>query len=277
MKMIDALHPNNIPQGTTCDIAAAYIDHTSNPDSFSQMVAKFPKAIHLKISVQGTVGAHILDYERSTTIGHQAPSACVTWAVASRKAGIDPTIYCNQLDSEKGWPAIRAAFNNARVPQPHYWVANYDGNPAIPAGAIAKQYTDLDPHGINTYDTSSTVSNWPTTLEDDVSAAEVIGALKKGGVLTDVGTLRDRTINPQYKNLHDMIASSHAQQMTAIATAGNPTRLAAALLPPLLAAINQSDIPVTQEMLAGALVDALRQLAAPTPLVADVVEDSPPE
>lgn len=109
--------------------------------------------------------------------------------------------------------------------------------------------------------------------DDDVSAAEVIAALKKGGVLTDVGTLRDKTIIPEYQHLHDMIAASHAQQMAAIATAGNPAKLAAALLPPLVAAINKADQPVTQDMLTAAFVDALKQLAAPAP--AAVPDDTP--
>lgn len=172
MKMIDALYPNSIPQGTSCDIIAAYIDHSSNPHSYDQAVTRFPKAIHLKISTRGTVGAHVLDYEHSTVIGKQPPSACVTWVLESRKAGIDPTIYCNQMDPDKGWSAIKAAFDHANVPQPHYWVAKYDGNPAIPAGAVAKQFTDLDQHGVNTYDTSSTISSWPT-MEDDVTPEEL--------------------------------------------------------------------------------------------------------
>lgn len=188
MRMIDALFPNGIPTGTSCDIIAAYIDHSDNANSFTQAVARFPNAIHLRISVHGNV-AEILDCETSTAI---RPADCPPWVVRCRAAGIDPTVYCNQMS---GWPAVRAAFKAAGVAEPHYWVANYDGNPTVPAGAVAKQWTDLDQFGNNTYDTSSTVAGWPSghaaagtgtpitsagsTEEDDMSAeAEAqIGAL----------------------------------------------------------------------------------------------------
>jgi hypothetical protein len=157
--MIDALYPGSIPAGVTCDIVAAYIDHTANPHSYDQAVAKFPNAIHVKISVKATIGADVLDCETSTGI---TPAMCPAWVKVSRAAGGDPTIYCNQ---NNGWAAVRKAFQQAGVPEPHYWVANYDGNPAIPAGAVAKQYTDLDAHGVNTYDTSSVVEGWPSALD----------------------------------------------------------------------------------------------------------------
>lgn len=157
-KMIDALDPNAIPAGTTCDGIAGYIDHDVNPQSYEQAVSRFPGAVHVKISVRSTVGADVLDVEPGTG---QTPQDAVAWVVASRKAGIDPTVYCNQHDPAWGWPACAAAFAAAGVPEPHWWVANYDGDPMIPTGAVAKQWTDLDPQGRNTYDTSSTVPGWP--------------------------------------------------------------------------------------------------------------------
>lgn len=183
MKMIDALHPNSIPEGTSCDIVAAYIDHTANLNSFAQAVTRFPNAIHIKISVRGTIGADVLDCEKSTIID---PADCVPWVKASREAGIDPTIYCNQMDSTNGWPAIRQAFHDANVAEPHYWVAKYDGDPKIPSGAVAKQFTDLDPSGHNTYDTSSTISSWPTNSEDDMplTAQELTAITGEGRVST---------------------------------------------------------------------------------------------
>jgi hypothetical protein len=71
-----------------------------------------------------------------------------------RAAGADPTIYCNAST----WPAVRAAFAAANVAEPHYWIAKYDGDPTIPAGAVAKQYRgDVAPG----YDVSSVVDYWP--------------------------------------------------------------------------------------------------------------------
>lgn len=162
--MIDALYPDSIPAGTTCDAIAAYIDHNANPDSFAQAQARFPDALHVKISAHapGTVGADVLDVEPGTYI---TPQHAVDWVVKSRAAGIDPTVYCNQLDRSWGWPAVRAAFAAANVPEPHWWVANYDLDPTIPDGALGKQYTDLDPSGRNTYDTSN-MTAIPGHLED---------------------------------------------------------------------------------------------------------------
>ena len=188
--MIDALYPLGIPAGTECDAIAAYIDHPANVSSYAQAVARFPDAVHVKISARapGTVGADVLDVEPGTYI---TPQQAVAWVVASRKAGIDPTVYCNQLAPSWGWASCKAAFTAAKVPEPHWWVANYDGDPTIPAGAAAKQYTDLDQNGRNTYDTSATAPGW---MEDDVITPQDIAAIAEkvldAKVAGDTGTLR---------------------------------------------------------------------------------------
>lgn len=174
--MIDALYPLGIPPGTECDAIAAYIDHPANVSSYAQAVARFPDAIHVKISAHapGTVGADVLDVEPGTYI---TPQHAVAWVVASRTRGIDPTVYCNQLAPSWGWTSCKAAFAAAKVPEPHWWVANYDGDPTIPAGAAAKQYTDLDQNGRNTYDTSATAPGW---MEDDMPTVdEIVAAVHK--------------------------------------------------------------------------------------------------
>jgi hypothetical protein len=63
------------------------------------------------------------------------------------------TVYCNTSE----WPQVRAAFQNAGVTEPNYWVAQYDNNPTIPAGAVAKQYIG-DYQG---YDKSVVADYWP--------------------------------------------------------------------------------------------------------------------
>src|SRR5207249_6099906 len=57
--------------------------------------------------------------------------------------------------------SVRLAFAAQRVAEPYYWIASYDGDPTIPAGAIAKQYADPNliaghPH----YDVSNVDSNF---------------------------------------------------------------------------------------------------------------------
>lgn len=84
--------------------------------------------------------------------GNAQPSAMPGWVLKRRAAGVDPTVYCGQ---NTWWQQIIEAFESAGVAQPHYWVANYNGSTAIPAGAIGHQYAD------GAYDTSSFVYPWP--------------------------------------------------------------------------------------------------------------------
>lgn len=115
--------------------------------------ARFPHSIKGRIAVFSTTSdGHILDCEP----GNCTPAQSVDWVLMRRAAGMDPTVYCNQLDPNTGWPAVRAAFQTRGVPEPHYWVANYDGATVIPPGAIAKQYADM-----GAYDLSVVADYWP--------------------------------------------------------------------------------------------------------------------
>lgn len=169
--MIDALYPGSIlldGVSKSATLVAAYIDHSANPDSYKQAVSRFPTKTPIKISVRGTVGAHVLDCEPSTGV---TPAECVPWAVNSRKAGIEPTVYCNELSTSWGWYNVRQEFSKAGVTPPYYWVANYSRPPSIPVGAIGHQYGDLDANGHNTYDVSIMVDAWPSNSpqEDDMA------------------------------------------------------------------------------------------------------------
>lgn len=110
----------------------------------------FPHAVWVGISVRAawTVG-QVLDVETGDATPAEAPG----WVSARRSAGVDPSIYCNLAT----WPAVQAAFQAAGVAEPHYWIAHYDGQTAIPAGAVAKQHTG-DFQGV---DISSVADVWP--------------------------------------------------------------------------------------------------------------------
>lgn len=111
--------------------------------------ARFPGAIHVGIAVHSTTNAGIvLDVET----GNASPEEAVNWVLTRRHAGADPTVYCG----ESAWPSVRSAFATHDVPEPHWWVANYDGDPAIPAGAIAHQYESTA-----NWDLSSVADYWP--------------------------------------------------------------------------------------------------------------------
>jgi hypothetical protein len=115
--------------------------------------ALFPNSVHIRIAVFSTTNdGHVLDCEP----GNADPAQSVDWVLMRRKAGVDPTVYCGR---NTWWSAIRDAFSARNVPQPHYWVADYSGDPAhpvIPAGAVALQYADA-----GAYDLSVVADYWP--------------------------------------------------------------------------------------------------------------------
>ncbi|HZP55022.1 hypothetical protein [Actinocrinis sp.] len=157
--------------------------------------ALFPGLVHVHIAVFATTNSGtVLDCEP----GNCTPAQSVDWVLMRRKAGADPTVYCNQLDPTVGWPAVRAAFRARGVAEPHYWVADYDGVTAIPAGAVAKQYEDA-----GAFDLSSVADYWPGVdpLGADMQWTDVINGPNGrpngnsvAGILTDLGRLRDALV-----------------------------------------------------------------------------------
>lgn len=147
--MYDSVTPAAIP--STATMVAGYVDGLYA--NVNAMRSRFPKAKLVEIAVSShTDAGQVLDVET----GDATPTGAVSWVQMRRRAGADPTVYCNS----SVWPSVRAAFSAAKVSQPHYWVANWDGNPTIPAGAVAKQYKDSKMVGHN-YDVSVVADYWP--------------------------------------------------------------------------------------------------------------------
>jgi len=128
-------------------MVAAYVDgHYAN---IGAMKLRFPHALLVPIAVFASTNAGIvLDVEKGDATPGQAPG----WVVKRRKAGVDPTVYC----SESLWPTVRQSFHSLHVPEPHYWIAHYDGVALLPEGAIAKQYRNTPG-----YDISVVADYWP--------------------------------------------------------------------------------------------------------------------
>lgn len=156
--------------------------------------ARFPAGIiRVRIAVfASTNDGHILDCEP----GNCTPAQAVDWVLLRRAAGVDPTVYCNETNPDTGWPAVRAAFQVRGVPEPHYWVAKYDNDPTIPAGAVGKQYADDNMLG-KPWDLSAVADFWPgvdpapaqpttTPLEDDMSTTS--NAQGRAGLSWAAGT-----------------------------------------------------------------------------------------
>lgn len=133
------------------DLVAGYVDGLYKWSDADW--SRFPTAVKVRIAVfSSTNDGHVLDVER----GNATPAQSVDWVLLRRAAGVDPTVYMNLST----WPVVRAAFQARGVPEPHYWVADYDGVAVIPAGAVAKQYADDQLLGVP-WDISVVAAYWP--------------------------------------------------------------------------------------------------------------------
>lgn len=147
--MYDAVTAANIPADAR--MVAGYIDRIKLAPWSAADWARFPSAVKVEIVKKAsTDDGHVLDVEPGDATPAEAPG----WVLLRRAAGADPTVYCNAST----WPAVRAAFAAARVAEPHYWIAKYDGDPTIPDGAVAKQYRGNVAPGI---DVSAVRDYWP--------------------------------------------------------------------------------------------------------------------
>jgi hypothetical protein len=141
----DAIDVNNLPAGG--DGYLGY-DDGNWPDA-AAIAAKFPSKLVIKIT---TNPAH-----NEGVIGDGPPDngtwqQWVGWVEMRRAAGEDPWINTNFSN----WSAGKLAFSLAKVAEPNWWIAKYDNDPTIPAGALMKQYASNDK-----YDTSSAAPYLP--------------------------------------------------------------------------------------------------------------------
>ena len=150
-RMYDSVTVTSVPTGG--DLYAAYID--GNYNNLADYKRRFPHTRIVTITVLGTAGADVADCET----GDLTPAHAARWAANEIHAGRKPTIYMNAST----WPAVRAEVRKLGITgRVNYWVAQYDGHAAIPAGAVAKQYLGDHPNGRGgTYDASVVAAHWP--------------------------------------------------------------------------------------------------------------------
>jgi hypothetical protein len=163
--MYDAVTASNVPASAT--LVAGYGDGYYN--NVAEFRTRFPHATVVEIAVSSR---HNLGVVLDVETGDATPAEAPPWVLMRRAAGVDPTIYCNSST----WPSVRAAFKAAGVPEPHWWIAQYDGDPSIFPGAVAKQYSDPGP-----YDLSSVADYWPGVdpQEGFVATQQEIDAIAK--------------------------------------------------------------------------------------------------
>lgn len=172
-RMFDGIASDAAVIPTTAQLVAGYVDGDYVWTAADW--ARFPNSVHVGIAVRSTTNAGIvLDVET----GNASPEEAVNWVLLRRGAGADPTVYCGQ----SSWPSVQAAFATHDVPAPHWWVASYDGNPAIPAGAIAKQYEST-----SDWDISSVADYWPGVDPAPVSTVQLEEDDMKASVMAQGG------------------------------------------------------------------------------------------
>lgn len=143
--MYDSVRVDGIP--ADAKVVAGYVDGLYA--NVGTLQRRFPNAVVVRIAVFAhTNDGHVLDVEQ----GDATPSEAVGWVKNRRLAGADPSVYCNS----GVWPAVRKAFKDAGIPEPHYWIAQWDRIQQIPSGAVAKQFTNGPD-----YDTSIVADYWP--------------------------------------------------------------------------------------------------------------------
>lgn len=144
--MFDAVTPARLPP--TAEMAGAYVDGQYANEL--EVRRRCPAATIVRITVFGRSDADVADVEN----GDLTPSQGARWAQQRLALGKHPTLYCNT----SAWPQVLSEVSRLHLTGVQYWVANWDDNPTIPAGAIAKQYRNDVAAGL---DTSSVEDFWP--------------------------------------------------------------------------------------------------------------------
>lgn len=152
--LYDSINADSIPPNAT--LMAGYINGKPSWQSYYPMVARFPSATVLSITVSAHnsdgsyVVADILDIEN----GDASPLDAPGWTFAMQQAlGRNPTCYCSRLGT---WPATQRAIMQAKILPPSYWIADYTSTAHLVPGSVATQWTDAGP-----YDISLTNGYWP--------------------------------------------------------------------------------------------------------------------
>jgi hypothetical protein len=144
-RMYDGINVLSVPDGA--DLYAGY-DDGQWPDAMALATAHPGKTVVRITTDPADNEGTVIDVEK----GDANPQTAVDWVVNARARGVDPTEYCEASQ----WFDCRNAFGVRKIAQPHYWVADFDGDPTIPDGAIAKQFQNHPG-----YDESIVADYWP--------------------------------------------------------------------------------------------------------------------
>lgn len=173
--MYDSVTADSIPVSAT--MVAGYVD--GRYANIPAMRTRFPHARIVEIAVFHTTDdGQVLDVET----GDATPAQSVSWVQMRRRAGADPSVYCNT----SVLPSVITEFKNAGVSQPHYWIAHWDNVATLPAGAVAKQYADSKMVG-HEYDVSVVVDYWPGVDPKPIPAPVIVPPVVMPAYRTEPG------------------------------------------------------------------------------------------
>ena len=145
--MYDSVDPAGIPAGA--EIVAGYVD--GRYANLPAMMARFPTATHVSITVFGAAGAKVGDVEP----GCMSERRGAQWARGEVDAHRRPTIYCNTATHPQVVVEL-AAVGLQFVRDVDWWEAHYDNVATLSPGSVAKQYQSTAQ-----YDISVTNGVWP--------------------------------------------------------------------------------------------------------------------
>jgi hypothetical protein len=152
---------------------------------------------------------------------------------------------------------VQSAFVAAKVAQPHYWIAHYDGDPALPTlngiKAVAKQFRSN-----NDFDTSSVADVWPGVdsvpevdmhLTDKLDPNAGVGTVNEAlnAVLHGIGGVRQA--GPLAMNVLNTLAAVNAGNAHLASITGALKANQAALLGAIATAEQHVDVTLTPEQL----------------------------
>lgn len=128
--MYDSVDPFAIPKDA--QMVVVYMDGIYKWSQAGR--DRFKHAKQVTCSAVGAVSAQVGDVEDGCI---WPPANAVQWVQRARRDGYDASVYVNEMND---WGPVREAFRRAGVPEPHYWVANFNGVRAIPKGSVGRQY-----------------------------------------------------------------------------------------------------------------------------------------
>lgn len=136
--------------------------------------ARFPAAVKVRIAAGcDPQDAQVADVER----GDYLPWQAVDFVLEQRAKGIDPTVYTFY----DNWAPTQTEFRFRGVPEPHWWIALFDGVMELLPGTVASQrrnsvYTGAD------YDESIVADFWPGIDTTHGPGGGTITAEQIGGI-----------------------------------------------------------------------------------------------